>query len=271
MAQILLHGSVPSNFKINQPNWEEFHKGIESFYLPLNISDPRCLPVIETTFYYWNMAFAWVIKLDWDSKWIVGKNKFERDRLKARGVFLYHYWGLCKECHAMQDAISIKNKFDNAGKWFGKLWWELVGIDLEEILFPTRDIENSNIKESFLEIDRARLRALKQGENPFASNHKAIALNLLIDTALALQDSSDVFTIKHWRPFLTAYSKHIEEIKRHWGRGYIECSKYYIQTGKGKNGTKRICVENLDTNMFGRRNITGQGFQPLPEKPSKTR
>jgi hypothetical protein len=22
-----------------------------------------------------------------------------------------------------------------------KLWWELVGIDLEEILFPTRDIE----------------------------------------------------------------------------------------------------------------------------------
>jgi hypothetical protein len=64
-------------------------------------------------------------QLDWDSKWIVGTTKFDRDRLTQGEYSFTIDGGLCKECHAMQDAISIKNKFDNAGKWFGKI---MVGI-----------------------------------------------------------------------------------------------------------------------------------------------
>jgi hypothetical protein len=224
-------------------------------FSPELIHNQQFYPALYTTVEYWDTARNWLVKLEWDSKLKVHPRKIVRNALKPRGLLLVQYFKLCERCHAYQDG-SVIIPFHDAGQWFSKIFVELIGIDLAGIINPPSDpYKNNNRKQARIGVERERLRLLKSGENPFKQDQQALGLTLLIEVALRLSDQSDNFVKTHWKPFLKAYSAHITEMTApHWGTGFVEREKYFIQAGKGKGGTGRQLqgkLEDVQKAVFG--------------------
>lgn len=215
-------------------------------FLPLEyFEDPGYLAAFNTIKKHWCIANEWVVKSLWYSKHKINASKKLKDALKPRGDLLIKTFQLCERCHAWQSQLDFEIPYKNAGEWFTTVELEFFGLELETLIEKANPI-NGNIKRGLIEVDRKRLRKLKEWENPY-ENTNAQSINLLVKSALIYAQNSDQFVETHWKPFIKAYADNLNDLTKNpvWGVGYIKDGKYFIQGGRGKGGEIRLCYGNI--------------------------
>jgi hypothetical protein len=266
-SQYLLKIPFPQqeDFPVDFSQYEEFDQRTYRF----SIATPEILPIKDevyvgfyTIWRQWDIARSWFIKLQWDSKAFVDTNKKVRDSYKPRGLLLQSYYRLCKECHARQDFTNIEIPYSNATKWFSAIFFNLLLINVGRSIAPdgTYKIDNGNIKQARLGIEKDDLKLLKAETNPFIpASTNTRAISILIDSCLFLVSHSDIFRNQYWKPHLKAISSHINEMnKPGWGRNIVVEGKHYVQSGRGKGQIFKGKVE-ADNFLFS---------EPLPNQAS---
>lgn len=260
-ATIINHNTIKMRNKGDQIQLKGMRHASKVFHVGIDMKNKTdaIYPGLYSIFSNWVIARNWLIKEEWDYKHKVHENPLVAKRLKARGNLLINYFRLCERCHSMQDIVGEKIIYKNAGVWFGKIFVELIGMEVDTLLNPPK-IWNQNRKKSLLDIDRNKSRILRNGENPFKEYlvnedktvlvYKSQALKILMDCAIALQHESRNFKADYWKPFLKSYTEHIEVMASPlWGRGYSEIKRnkdnveishnYYRQGGQGRGGNGR--------------------------------
>jgi len=170
---------------------------------------------------------------------------------KPRGELLIKAYELCKECHSRQEEAGINIPWDNASKWFTKIWWDFVGTEFEDSLVEI-DPKHSNFKKAIIDRRSAHFKSMKNGENPFLPSKVKIkndyesvifsnahGLRTLIGVAIALterfSDGKNQFRELYWKPFLKAYSDDIAERRSiRWGHVKFDGPKHQIISGQGR-------------------------------------
>lgn len=246
--------------QIKLSDWKSFEIGsrTDSIYVSPEFQDNSYLILAISN--KWLIARKWLIQEEWNSKTVVHPIKKIRDAHKPIGDLLIWYWRLAERCYSWQESSDTSLKvFENAGRLFSRIFVEIVAMDLAHAFCPPEHNYYNNRKMGWLEIERERLRKLKNGENPFNKYVQACGLKMLIDCAIYLANSSDQFEKKLWKKYLNAYSQYIQQLnKPEWGRLYVEKGKCYIQSGQGRGGTGRTFIGTVEDHkklIFGR--LTG--------------
>jgi hypothetical protein len=234
------HNQKTEEFKLI--NWNDFETGSENFSIYVDPIFQKNSYLILAISQKWITARKWLIKEEWNSKIKVHPNKKITEAHKPIGNLLISYWQLAERCHSCQDfsSTNLSSFFPNAGELFARIFTEIIAIDLFHAFFPSENNYYNNRKLGWLEIERERLRQLKNLQNPFYRYHQTYGLKLLINCSLNLASQSNQFTKNFWKPYLKNYSAYIKELnKPEWGRLYEENDKCYIQSGQGRGGTGR--------------------------------
>jgi len=198
----------------------------------------------------WYAAFDHFIKSQWTSGLKFSGNKRLQTAISPRVELLIKTYELCKECHSLQGKAGVNIPWDNAYAWFSKCCWDFIGTEIEESLkdkLGKPEVSNDNHKEALLERRFAKLRNMRQENNPYTTFEDATGLIFLIDTAIKLSSLSG-FNDRYWKPFLRAFSKEAKEMKsERWGWSRFEHhykndseNHCYYRQSSGRGRPKRL-------------------------------
>lgn len=180
---------------------------------PNNCQKLALLKTIELN----TIGLHWAIKLTWDNKHRVPGKRTKTLAIQPYGEFFKQMFLLCEKCHGRQYSANIRLPYTNAEEWFHELYWEWLQMDLIRtcLSFKT-DNNDANVKSQDTDKKRSAVRASRkiwhqayyQLENPFTEDIEH--LSRLIDTAIALSNSSPIFKSEDYKAFIDAAMKMID-------------------------------------------------------------
>lgn len=227
-------------YTVNKNFWEE---GC-GMRFPVNIPKEALPIIVKGRALTWINAYDWLINLEWDSKHKINLPKKIAAALKPQGELLVLYFRLCERCHTFQEILRKElgenNLYPHPADWFAEIYSEIVRISVIEDIVMKQEYWEGQSKKNFIEIERKKLAALKKRENPFITNSNLTDLPKfgqqlfrLFACCFVLSETSkfgDRFSSNYWHPFLKAYGKWIQEMKKpHWRTMRVKDGKIYLQ------------------------------------------
>lgn len=228
----------------------------------------------------WEIALHWVIKMEWNTKHKIPAPSSIVKLYKPKGDSLRHILLMCERCHTMPELLpSGTVPYPHAAYWFGLVFWELIMNEIASA-FTLQERENQERIKQQLKVDPNNQALLKlehqktfrkketvlqertdevmllqvRYENPLTEDSGMIATFRLMEAATTLAQTSDVFRVKYWKPFLNSYKKETAAMsKQDWGRATLdpEDNKAYVQVGQGKNRQKISVPEGWEKMISG--------------------
>ncbi len=251
---------VPALPSLTQADWNTCFNRLEKpvYEIPCSLTPTEkvLLAMLEAE---WLIVFHWVIKKKWIKKHKIPIKPKLAKLFEPKGTYWYWILELCLQLHATQWG----NAYDNAGHWYVCLANERKSVDVEafnSILQYYKSGKDQDLKKadesekvwlgkksSVIESERQFIGALRRGTN-LLHPHSYPHHYRLVEAALELKDKSDIFRVKFWNEFLSAYSKWInslrEKTKSHeqntkshepyFASCYAVGQNILVQQGKGK-------------------------------------
>lgn len=149
------------------------------------------------------IGLHWAIKIFWNTKHKLPVSERWASPFKPLGEFFKHVYILCKECHPGSRLVGVDIKYSDAVEWFQAFFLEWLHCEvtrtLKEFDTDSNNAQANGTKRSKVRGCQAFWNKLDNYENP--SIHGTHLWELL-DVAILMAESSDVFRKSVFKPFV---------------------------------------------------------------------
>ncbi|HEY9609324.1 hypothetical protein, partial [Allocoleopsis sp.] len=159
----------------------------------------------------WEVTSSLFIQNNWSSRFGLKVTKRDKTLYEPYLNLMTTIYELIKEIDALHrytnielsDRIRMKT---NPIAWVSRCFVDFTAVNFYALAYDERPkIYNNNHKEAIIEIERERLRKLKNNINPF--EEKYFGIYNVVHASFQLKSSYDQFDKKYWKPFLKAYTQ----------------------------------------------------------------
>lgn len=238
----------------------------------MDLNPEKHLALFRGKYTHWMIAKHWWYNFYFDKSHKIDHPFWEP--LKPQGELLYHYFLVCERLVNLRwgSHLAIPMPIpDSPFKMMSVIYENLKMIALTDTVYRQYKINDNQIKDANIQIERERLAALKNYEVPHGEVPKMLGIKIFYMASMYMAQQSKRFHDDYWQPFLSKYQAWIEAMESPaWSRVIFDNDKEWQQTGRGKGK-----IQLFDLPDFGAlkplNDITRspQGFQDLTGKRSQ--